>query len=179
MMDYQQFLSNLQHRGSKPHKIGHCLGTRDAYKWVRKNKWSALDGIPCNESMYSKIINAVNKSIIEHLLEGHSVALPYRMGELSIESRPTEVKFDNGKIRDNYLVDWQKTLQYWYEDKEALKAHKRIKRMQKYLYLIKYSSRGANYRYKNCYDFRVNRSLAKLITQEGSRRKMAVGIEHN
>ena len=44
---------------SRVHKVKNSLGTYDAYKWLRKNKW--LDVGPISEHNYYTIIRTVNK----------------------------------------------------------------------------------------------------------------------
>lgn len=163
MDDYQNFLNDLQKRGSKPHRISHCLGARDAWKWVRKNKWQTLGGKPCPQSLYGEIINAVNWFLVEQLLDGHEVELPYQMGSLLIESQPAKVFMEDGELKNNYRTDWRKTLEYWYEDAEAKATHKTIKRVQNQIYYVNYLKRKAKFRNRRFYRFRPNRSLVKYV----------------
>lgn len=163
MEDYEDFLGKLQKRGSKPHKIQHCLGSRDAFHWVRKNKWKALDGIPCDKLFYSQIIHAVHQELVDLMLEGHTVELPYQMGELLINCIPARVGYKEGELKNNYMTDWKKTLEFLYEDKDALGQHKRVKRILPYIYQIRYYKRKAKYSNRRFYSFRANRSLRKLL----------------
>lgn len=162
-MDYQAFLNRLQKRGSKPHTIGHCLGTRDAWKWVRKNKWHRLNNKPLSQSLYSSIINTVNQFIIEQLLEGHEIELPNRLGSLYLASVPAKVVYKDGELKTNYRTDWLKTFSLWFEDEEAYNSHKRIKRVQKDIVFIKYDKHKANFINKRFYFFRANRSLVRKV----------------
>lgn len=161
MEDYQAFLNDLQKRGSKKHHIGHCMGSRDAWKWVRKNKWSEV--IPCSSTLYSQIVNEVNLKLIEALLEGHTIELPYQMGKLSIVGVKTKVALEGDKIKDNYRIDWKKTLEYRYKNKAAREEHKLIKRIQKMKYYIRYSKDTACFRHRRLYMFRANRSLVRIL----------------
>jgi hypothetical protein len=63
----------------------------------------------------------------------------------------------------NYLVDWKKTLEFWYNDKEARDKHQKIKRIQNNIYYLKYDKKKAVYRNKRFYLFRLNRSFAKKV----------------
>ena len=168
-MDYQEFLNKLQKRGSKPHRLKHCLGSRDAFHWVRKNKWKALGGAPCDKLLYSKIISEVNKQLLEMLLEGHEIEFPYQMGSLLVNRTPAKVRIVDGVIETNYKINWKKTLQFLYEDKEALEEHKRIKNVNPYIYSIRYYKRKAVFLNKRFYYFRINRSLRKKLGLESVR----------
>lgn len=162
-MIYQEFLNSLQNKGSRKQHIGHCLGSRDSWEWVRHNKWVALNGNPCSSTIYSKIINEVNKNLIEVLLDGRVVELPYKLGHLYLKCVKPKAVFKDNMLKDNYPVDWKKTLEYWYKDSNAKEKHKKIKRVQDKLYFLQYDKRKAHYINKTFYSFRINRSLAKKI----------------
>lgn len=172
MDEFQEFLAVLQKRGSNKHLISHCLGTRDAWKWVRKNKWKEVGGEPFDQLLYSKIINDVNLILAEKLLEGHEIEFPYRMGSLMLSSMPTRVQYEGDTIVTNYRTDWKKTLLLWFEDKEARDSHKFIKRIQKEIYYIRYFKTKANYRNKRFYSFRPNRNLLRSIGKTFEKMKL-------
>ena len=150
-------------RGSKPHNISHCLGSRDAWKWVRKNKWKPLNNKPCDQSIYSNVVSYVNQLLAEKLLEGHEIELPHRMGNLRLSSIETKISIKDGVLKTNCCTDWKRTLEYWYEDKEAREAHKTIKWVQKKLVFVVYDKKTANYINKRFYSFRPNRSFLKTL----------------
>lgn len=160
---YKEYLNTIQKKGSKPHHITHCLGARDAWKWIRKNDWELLCGQQCSSSLYGKVISTVNKEIINKLLEGHWIFLPHRMGLLAVAAIPTKVFYKGGKLKDNYRIDWKKTLEYWYEDSEARENKRCIKRINDYLYDVRYSKSSACYKNQKFYNFRANRSLVRTL----------------
>lgn len=162
-LSFQEFLNALQKRGSKPHKISHCFGSRDAWKWVRKNHWQSLGGEPFDQQLYSKIINMVNLSLVELLLEGHSIEFPYQMGSLILSSLPARIALEGGEWKTNYRTDWKKTLLAWFEDAELMNTHKPVKKIQKEIYFVRFCKRKAVFKQKRFYKFRVNRSLAKKL----------------
>lgn len=163
MEEYQEFLNKLQKRGSKPHKIGHCLGSRDAWKWVRKNKWKALKDKPCEQSLYGQVINTVNQYLIERLLEGHRLEFPYKMGTLNVIHTASRVYMKDGKAVANYKTNWKATLKSWYEDPELKNGHIRIRHIANKIYYIRYSKAGASFANRSMYLFRANRSLLKRL----------------
>lgn len=177
--DYQEFLNRLQKCGSKPYKIKHCLGSRDAWKWVRRNKWKAFDGKPCEQSLYSCIVDEVNKILAEELLEGHDIELPYQMGNLILRKTPAKVTMEDGVIKSNYRTDWKKTCRYMYEDEEAFGQHQRVKRIEPYIYHIKYYKRRARFQNRWFYQFRPNRSLVRALGKAIDERRVgAESIEY-
>ena len=162
-MGYQEFLNKLQRRGSNKYKIAHCLGARDAWLWVRRNKWIPLKGNKCSEQLYSEIVSSINLLLVEQLLEGHTIEFPHQMGHLQLISVSPKLKNSNGKYINNYRVDWKKTLDYWYHDEEARKKKQVVKRIQNNIYSIIYSKEGAKYKNQRYYCFRANRSLVRKL----------------
>ena len=170
MEQYQEFIGKLQKRGSKPHKISHCLGSRDAFHWVRKNKWEATGGKPVDKQLYSQIISEVHKELVDRLLEGHEIEFPYQMGCLVLTRTPAKVSYENGELKTNYRTDWKKTLDYRFnEDPEG---HQLIKRIQPFIYTVKYYKKGARYHNRKFYHFRPNRSLLRVVGAAIERGKM-------
>jgi hypothetical protein len=179
-MTYQEFLNKLQKRGSKPHVITHCLGARDAWKWLRRNKWQRTKGRQVSQPLYSSIIDTVNQILVEQLIEGHEIELPMRMGSFYIASMPAKVAIEEGQMKTNYRTDWLKTLKLWYEDEEARNTHKSIKRIQKDIYFILYSKHKATFTNRMFYVFRANRSLVKKVgkaIEDGSIRACKLDIK--
>jgi hypothetical protein len=169
-MQYQEFLGKLQKRGSKPHKISHCLGARDAFSWVRANRWEATGGKHVDKLLYSQIISEVHKILVDSLIEGHEIEFPYQMGSLVLTSVPAKVFYDNGELKTNYRTDWKKTLDYRFnEDPEG---HKLIKRIQPLIYAIKYYKKRAKYHNRKFYHFRPNRSLVRILGAAVERGKL-------
>ena len=169
-MDYQEYLNNLQKRGSKPHKISHCLGARDAFHWVRANKWQATGGKPVDKLLYSQIISEVHKILVEEFLEGHEIEFPYQMGSLVLTCVPAKVFYEDGELKTNYRIDWKKTLDYRFN--EDPNGHKLIKRVQPFIYAVKYYKKRARFHNRKFYHFRPNRSLLKTIGAAVERGKM-------
>ena len=170
--EYQEFLNRLQKKGSKPHKIDHCFGSRDAFHWVRKNKWKATGGKHVDKLLYSQIVSEVNKALVEALLEGHEIEVPYQMGSLVLTRTKSKVFYVDGELKTNYRTDWKKTLDYrYYEDPEG---HKLVKKIQPFIYTIKYYKKGARYHNRKYYKFRPNRSLSLAVCAAIERGKMNV-----
>ena len=169
-MDYQEYLNKLQKRGSKPHRISHCLGARDAFHWVRANHWQATGGRAVDKLLYSQIITEVHKVLAEQLLEGHEIEFPYQMGCLIVSRMPAKVEYEDGELKTNYRTDWKKTLEYrFHEDPDG---HKLIKRVQPFIYSIRYYKKKANYHNKRFYLFRANRSLVREMGAAVERGRM-------
>lgn len=170
MEEYREFVNKLLKRGSNAYLITDCKGSRDAWKWVRKNKWKAT-GKPIDQNLYSKVITAVNKDLAGQLLEGHIIEFPHHMGNLRIEKNSVKPYYKDGKLITPYPVDWAKTARLWYEDKEAKENHLTVKRVNTDYHYVKYNTKEAVFANKNFYSFRPNRSLKIKIdnaSQQGA-----------
>lgn len=163
---FKQFTNRILKRGSHKYKIAHCYGVRDAWLWVRTNKWQLLKGSNPSHSTYGAVVNEVNKRIIEKLFEGNDIDLPHQMGSLQIVAYKTKAVFKDGKLKDNYSVNWTKTLRYWFEDKGALQERMKIKKESDYGYILQYCKNKAKYKNQSYYKFRCNRSLKLRIIKQ-------------
>ena len=82
---------------------------------------------------YSKIIGKVNKYLVEELLKSGTIRFPLNMGGISICKIPINTRLVDNKIRTNKWVDWNKTLNLWYEDEQSYKKRTLIRQLNKVL----------------------------------------------
>ena len=94
------------------------------------------------------------------------------MGNLILTRTPAKVFYEGGELKTNYRTDWKKTLDYRYN--EDRNGHQRIKRVQPFIYKIKYYKRKANYHNRRFYLFRANRSLVRRVGAAVERQGMKV-----
>lgn len=155
----------LKVNDSRKHKVTGSLGVYDAYKYIRKNKWFNI-GRPLTEHEFYSIIRRVNEYLAYNLLHGHDIILPNRMGRLELRKTNTYIKLDNGKLKTNLPIDWDRTLQLWQEDEEAYNNKTLLKIEQKELFKCQYNKDLANYKNKSFYQFSLNRDLKKRISKK-------------
>lgn len=147
------------------HKIRNSLGTYDAYKWIRKNKWLNI-GRPLTEHEFYSIIRQVNNLLAESILSGEDIILPHKLGTLELRKYNTKISICDGKLVTNLPIDWDRTLKLWAEDEEAYKERTLVKMEEKEIFKIFYNKRTANYINKSFYTFEVNRDLKKRLKQK-------------
>ena len=149
---------------SRTHKIRNSLGTYDAYKWIRKNKWLDI-GRPVTEHEFYTIIRQVNNYLAENILNGEDVVLPHRLGTIELRKYDNRVYICNGKVVDNLPIDWDRTLKLWSEDEKEYKKRTLIKMEEKETFKVFYNKRTANYENKSFMQFKINRDLKRNLKQ--------------
>ena len=157
--------SIIKANSSRIHKVKNSYGIYDAYKYIRKNKWFNI-GRPLTEHEFYSIIRRINKYLADSLIQGNDIKFPNRMGSLELRKYNATITFNNGKIKTNLPIDWNKTLKLWYEDEEAYKNKTLIKMEEKEIFKIHYNKQLANYNNKVFYEFKVNRDLKKRLKEE-------------
>ena len=169
-MTYEEFrIATLKANTKKHHfRVNNSYGTKDSYRWCIKNK---LINKSVSEKDFRKIINALNKSLQDQLLQGKDATFPLLMGRIEIRKYNTFVGLEGNKIKTNLSVDWKKTLKLWYEDKESFinKTLVRCETKEKFKFI--YNKCKAKYNNKAFYEFTVTRSikskLKEIINNQG------------
>lgn len=144
------------------HKVRNSLGIYDAYKYIRKNKWFDI-GRPLTEHQFYTIIRQINNLLAEELLRGNDITLPHRLGRIELRKYSAKVYIDNGVLKTNLPINWNKTLKLWFEDEEAYKKRTLIKEEEKEIFKIFYNKGRANYQNKGFYSFEANRDLKRRL----------------
>lgn len=164
-MKYTEFKQEVQKiNKSRIHKVTGSIGVYQAYKYIRKNKWFDI-GRPLKEGEFYRIIRKINTYLAEELSRGKEIKLPHRLGTLEIRKRPTRVAIVDGKLVTSLPIDWDKTLQLWYEDKEAFDNKTLIKIETEEVFKVYYNKQAANYNNKSFYEFKPNRELKRRLSK--------------
>lgn len=164
-MTYEEFRKEVQHTDtSRKHKITGSVGVYSAYKWIRKNGWLNI-GRPLTEHEFYSIIRRVNNYLADSFLRGHDIKFPHRMGQLELRKYDVRFSIEDGKVKTNLPIDWDRTLKLWYEDEEAYKERTLVKVEEKEIYKVYYNKQLADYQNMVFYEFKVNRELKKSIKQ--------------
>ena len=144
-IEYDAFKSSVQHlQENRTHKITNSLGSYDAYKYIRKNKWFDI-GRPLTEHEFYQIIRRINNYLADELVNGNDIIFPNRMGKLELRKRNSLPVIDkNGSLKVTYAIDWDNTLKLWYEDEEAFNNEALVKIPEKKKYRIKCNKDTAN-----------------------------------
>lgn len=164
-MEYTEFKEQVQKiNKSRIHKVTGSIGVYQAYKYIRKNKWFDI-GRPLKEGEFYRIVRKINNYLAEELSRGKEIKLPHRLGTLEIRKRPTRMAIVNGKLVTSLPIDWDKTLQLWYEDKEAFDNKTLVRIETEEVFKVYYNKQSANYNNKSFYEFKPNRELKRRLSK--------------
>lgn len=159
MGELEEFIAKTKKvKGPRKHKITNSYGIYDGYKFYRKYKPKEKKYY-ITESQYFTITRKINNLLAELLANGNEIILPCHMGTLEIRKTGTYIRLENNKIKTNLPIDWNKTLQLWFEDPEAYKNKTIIRCEEKEMFKIFYNRYNATYNNKSYYTFTPNRSL--------------------
>lgn len=157
--------SILKVDGPRKHKVNNSNGVYQAYKYIRKNKWFDI-GRPLTEHEFYTIVRQVNNYLADELLHGHDITLPHRLGRIELRKYDARITINDGVLKTNLPVDWDRTLKLWSEDEEAYKERTLVKMEEKEIFKVFYNRRNANYENKSFYEFEVNRDLKRRLKQK-------------
>ena len=164
---YKDFKSAIQGlQNTRTHKVTNSLGSYDAYKYIRKNKWFNI-GKPLTEHEFYQIIRRINNYLAEELINGNDIIFPNRMGKLELRKRNSLPVIDkNGNLKVTYAIDWDSTLKLWYKDEEAFNNKTLVRLPERNIFRIKYNKNTANYNNKSFMEFQVNRNIKVRLKQK-------------
>lgn len=166
MKSLEQFKDEvLKRTKSRNHRIKGSIGVQKAYIYYRKNKPKDPEYI-LTESQYYCIIRHINNKLADLLVNGEDIIFPCRMGRLEVRKTEKQIKIIDGKVHTNLPIDWNRTLELWYEDLQAFNQKTLVRVEEEYIYKIYYNRGQANYKNKCYYEFSVNRALKKRLKQQ-------------
>lgn len=163
LIEYKKRIKRVD--GPRIHKITGSLGVYQAYKYYRKNKPKEKKYV-LTESQYFAIIRQINNLLADELSIGKEIVLPKRMGVIELRKYNTNVRFDeHGNLKTNLPIDWNGTLELWYNDEESRNNKTLLRQENKEVFKIYYNKYNANYNNKSFYEFRCNKDLKQRLKQ--------------
>lgn len=158
-MEYREFRNRtLNNVGTHNFKVTNSYGNKEAWRWVKKNKWLDL-GQPITEREFGVIIKTINQHLHDQLITGKDIILPHKMGRLELRKFEAKLVLKDNKIETNLPINWDRTLRLWHEDEEAMADKVLIRYEDKTRFSIHYDKTRANYNNKSFYKFIPNRSM--------------------
>lgn len=159
-MTEQQFIANIKNvTKSRNHSIKNSVGVEDfLYEYLKENK-------NISSSTIRSIIKTINLELANSLSSGKEIKFPRQMGSLELRSNDTYVKFKDGKLKTNRMIDWNATLKLWYKDKEAKYKKQLVRLENKKIFSVFYNRGKAKFTNQVFYEFIPNRALKQKIKE--------------
>lgn len=153
-------------RQPKTYRVRNSVGIYDGFKYYRKNKPDNKLFV-LTESQYFAITRKVNLLLAEELSKGNDIKLPKLMGTLEVRRIDKTIKIgEDGKVHTNLAIDWDKTLELWYNDPESYAKKTLVRIETDKIFKLYYNRTNATYNNKSYYEFIFNKYLkAKLRHQ--------------
>lgn len=163
-MTFKEFKQSIVGKNNqRKWSITNSYGAYDIYKYLRKHKWLNI-GRTVTEHQFYSIIMGINTYYTDQLALGYTIKLPY-LGRLELQKRNTFLKYEGGKVRTNYPIDWNATLRLWYEDKESYKKKTLIRTESKEVFNVYWDRRYIRFKNKCFMQFRPSRGLKKALCE--------------
>ena len=143
----------------------------DYFSFYRKN------GGRLTRKQYVYVINQMNKIFADELAMGKDLILPYSLGVLRHRKKKRGLYFEDGKLKNNYKVDWGATKKLWREDEQAYNDKVLIKNQYEYSFRVEWVKGQHRIKNLSAYKFIPTRSL-KLKNRENVFAKNADALNY-
>lgn len=161
--EVQEFSRKVQGKQRPEHDVRGSWGVKDYYRFYRKNRPKEKKYV-LTDSQYFSIIRSVGKKLTKALLDYKLIILPENMGTVEIQKYQRNVRIVDGKGVCDGPVDWEKTLNLWYEDPEAYRKRTLIKADFPEFFRVRYSTKGCNFKNRRYYQFRpIKETVERLV----------------
>lgn len=142
-------------------EVHNSVGMREAYYYFRKNSKLSKE---ISETMYRRIIRAVNNYIQEEIANCNDFDIPCNLGRIEVRKRDSSLYFDsNNKLVNTKPVDWKATKEMW-ERKPYLKEQKKLVRFDvNEVFKIHFRKGNKVYINKHFFEFTPNRFLKRKL----------------
>lgn len=165
----EEFKLRIKHPSDKKgttYNVRNSWGVYDFYKFYRKNKPEGKQWV-LTESQYFAIFRRVNECLVNLLIATGELEFPYRLGKIIIVKKDNTFFDRNGKMVIDRKIDWNKTLDFWYEDEEAYK-NKTLLYSENPKLNVKYIRKNALFKNKGMYRFTASRDIARRVKSESA-----------
>lgn len=143
--------------------IKDSYGIIDGFLYYREKK--KAEGKPfIKKHEYFLITRKINNILREKFSNAEiDIILPAKLGTIELRKTPVKKNIVDGKLVTTAMIDWNKTLELWYEDQEAFDNRVLVKTNSNISFKIHYNKDRAEYIGKSYYDFFPNRELKNML----------------
>lgn len=156
-MKYEEFRDLIQKKsGPRVHRATGSFGILQAYNLIKEQ-------IKVDYKTFSYIIKSLNQHYISLLVDkGQDIKIPHGLGKITLAKYNVK-PYKDGKLDPLSRVDWPATLKWWYEDEQARKEKKLLRRNVKNIYSVSWSKGRFNNR--SYFIFRLMRGPKNRLSQ--------------
>lgn len=150
----------------KEYNIRNSWGVYDFYKYYRKTKPKDPKFI-ISDVQYYAIFRRVNELLVDSLVRTGELEFPYKMGKLIVFKKTLGSWIaPNGNRYTSRKVNWDKTLELWYNDEEAYKNKTLLYFENDERLTIRYNKTKAEFKNKYYYEFKPSRDIDRRVKNE-------------
>ena len=159
MMTLTEFKNTIR-KNTSPRRlrITNSYDLKDYYRAFIKQYGNIV-----SEKLFGDIVRAINNSYIKDLYADRLIILPHRMGGIDIEYICTNAYEHNDELVVTYRINWDKTLELWYEDPEAYEQKLLVRYEKTKIRRPKYDKYYAKYTNQSYYRFFFARAMRHYI----------------
>lgn len=166
-MTLEEFKINVGKRRNQPrkHKPLKVYGLKDYYKYYKEKCENTNKNI-LPYKIFANIIWDTNDFLKNRIgNNGLSIMFPCDIGSLSLAKHEIKKCIVDGKLVTDAKVDWNKTLELWFEDKEAMNNKTLVRINRKDRCYVAYNKEDAKFINKRYFLFQCNRQLKELVAK--------------
>lgn len=150
----------------KEYNIRNSWGVYDFYKYYRKTKPKDPKFI-ISDVQYYAIFRRVNELLVDSLVRTGELEFPYKMGKLIVFKKTLKSWIaPNGERYTSRKVNWDKTLELWYNDEEAYRNKTLLYFENDEGLTIRYNKTKAEFKNKYYYEFKPSRDIDRRVKNE-------------
>lgn len=150
----------------KKYNIRNSWGVYDFYKYYRRTKPKDPKFV-ISDVQYYAIFRRVNELLVDNLVRTGELEFPYKMGKLIVFKKQLRSWIaPNGKRYTSRKVNWDKTLELWYNDKDAYKNKTLLYFETDERLAIRYNKTKAQFKNKYYYEFKPSRDIDRRVKNE-------------
>lgn len=150
----------------KEYNIRNSWGVYDFYKYYRKNKPQDPKFV-ISDVQYYAIFRRVNELLVDSLVRTGELEFPYKMGKLIVLKKMFKSWIaPNGNRYTSRKVNWDKTLELWYEDEKCYRNKTLVYFESNEGLTIRYNKTKAEFKNKYYYEFKPSRDIDRRVKNE-------------
>lgn len=122
-------------KGKSKEKVKIDIHTEDFFNYYKKYTFdgNSESKFFLTPKQYGAFIKTVFDELTDKIIyENYEFKVPYKMGTICIRKYQKKIKIVDGKVQNNFPVDWNETLKLWERDEEAKRKKVLVKHLNKH-----------------------------------------------